>query len=70
MQSRRLEQTGQAKRGNTRRIKGTGPALTRQEEPGRVFGWVWNCTDQFLQSKPGPLVGYLDPLLILMMMNT
>jgi len=44
---------------------GTGLGLARPESAGRVFGWFWNRTDLFLRSKPGPLAGYLDPLLTL-----
>ena len=39
--------------------------MARQESAGRVFGRFWNRTDLFLRSKPGPLAGYLDPLLTL-----
>ena len=42
-----------------------GPGLARQESAGRDFGRVWNRTDPFLRSKPGPLAGYLDPLVTL-----
>jgi len=64
-QNRRLEPTGIAKPGETRGLTGTGPGLARQESAGRVFGRFWNRTDPFLRSKPGPLAGYLDPLLTL-----
>jgi hypothetical protein len=59
--------TGLAKPGETRGLTGTGPGLARQESAGRVFGRFWNRTDPFLQSKPGPLAGYPDPLLTLRM---
>ena len=61
--NRRLEPTGLAKPVETRGLTGMGPGLARQESAGRVFGQVWNRTDQFLRSKPGPLAGYPDPLL-------
>jgi len=64
--NRRLEPTGLAKPVETRGLTGTGPGLARQESPGRVFGSVWNRTDPFLRSKPGPLAGYPDPLLTLL----
>ena len=64
-QKQRLEPTGQAKAGKPCGSTGTGPGLVRQEAASRVFGWVWNVTDQCLQSKPGPLAGYPDPLLTL-----
>jgi len=64
-QNRRLEPTGLAKPGETRGLTGTGLGLARQDSAGRVFGRFWNRTDAFLRSKPGPLVGYPDPLLTL-----
>jgi hypothetical protein len=68
-QNRRLEPTGLAKPGETRGLTGTGPGLARQESAGRVFGRFWNRTDPFLRSKPGPLAGYPDPLLTLVVGN-
>jgi len=56
---------GLAKPGETRGLTGTGPGLACQESAGRVFGRVWNRTDPFLRSKPGPRAGYPDPLLTL-----
>jgi hypothetical protein len=35
--------------------------MAHHESAGRVYGQVWNQTDQWLLSKPGPLVGYPDP---------
>jgi len=64
-QNQRSEPTGLAKPGETRGLTGTGPGLARQESAGGVFGRFWNRTDPFLQSKPGPLAGYPDPLLTL-----
>jgi hypothetical protein len=64
-QNWRLEPTGLAKPGETHRVMGTGPGLACQESAGRVFGRFWNRTDLFFWSKPGPLAGYLDPLLTL-----
>ena len=46
-------------------MTGTGTGLARQEAPGRVFERVWNRTEPFFRSKPGPLAGYPDPLLTL-----
>ena len=66
-QNRRLDPTGLAKPGETRGLTGTGPGLARQESAGRGFGWFWNRTDPFLRSKPGPLAGYPDPLVTLVM---
>ena len=59
----RLEQMGQAKRDEKWELMGMGPGLAHQQSAGRVFGWVWNWTDQFLGPKPGPLAAYPDPLL-------
>jgi len=53
---------GLAKLRETRRLTGTGPVLGRQEAAGWNFGLVWNLNDPYLRSKPGPVVGYLDPL--------
>ena len=64
-QNRRLQPKGLAKPGETRGLTGTGPGLARQDSAGRVFGRFWNRTDPFLRSKPGPLAGYPDPLLTL-----
>jgi len=64
-QNRRLEATGLAKPSETRGLTGTSPGLARQESAGQVLGLVWNRTDTFLRSKPGPLAGYPDPLLTL-----
>ena len=62
-QNRRLELMGLAKPSKTCGMTGTGPGLACQVAAGRVFGWVKNRTDLFLQSEPRPLAGYLDPLL-------
>jgi len=62
-QNRRLEPTGLAKPGESCGLMGTGPGLARQESAGWVFGQFWIRTNPFLRSKPGPLVGYPDPLL-------
>jgi len=64
---RRFDPMGLAKPGETRGLIGTGPGLACQESAGQAFGRVWNRTDLFLRSKPGPLAGYLDPLLTLAM---
>ena len=60
---------GLAKPGRTRGLMGTGTGLACQEALGRVIGWVWNRTEPFFRSKPGPLVGYPDPLLKLFPSN-
>ena len=65
IQHQRLEPTGPAKPGETRRLMGTGLGWTRQNSVGLVFGLVQNQTDLFLWSKAGPQAGYLDPLLTL-----
>jgi len=57
---------GLAKPGKTRGLTGTGPGLACQKAAGRVFGRFWNRTELFFRSKPEPLVGYPDPLLILL----
>jgi hypothetical protein len=64
-QNQRLEPTGQAKTGATRRLMSTGPDLASQLSAGQVFGRVRNQTNLSLRSKPGPLAGYLDSLLTL-----
>jgi hypothetical protein len=51
--------------GKTRGLTGTGTGLARQEAVGRVFGRFWNRNEPLIRSKPGPLVGYPDPLLTL-----
>jgi len=56
---------GSSQTRQTCRLTGTGTGLARQESPGRVFGSFWNRTEPFFRSKPGPLAGYLDPLLTL-----
>jgi len=61
--NQRLEQTGLAKSGKTHGLTGTGLGLACPKAAGRVFGWVWNQTEPFLRSKPGPLAGSPDPLL-------
>jgi len=43
-----------------------GLGFAHRESAGPVFGSFWNQTDPFLRSKPGPLAGYLDPLLTLL----
>jgi len=47
-------------------LTGTGPDLAREESAGRVYGVLWNRTDPFLRSQPGPLAGYPDPLQLLL----
>jgi len=65
MQNRRLDPTGLAKPGETRGLMGMRPNLERQEAAGGVSGRFWNQTEQFFQTKPGPLAGYPDPFLSL-----
>jgi hypothetical protein len=60
-----LELTGLVRPGKSHRLTDTGPGLARQDLVDRVFGQFWNRTESFLPSKSGPLVGYPDPLLIL-----
>jgi hypothetical protein len=69
MHNRILDTTGLGKPCKSRGLTRTGPGLARQESAGRVFGRVWNQTDLFLGSKPGPLGGYPDPLLTLATMS-
>jgi len=64
-QNRRLEPTGFAKPGKTRRLTGTGPGLAGQDTAGRVFGRFWKRTEPSFWSVPGPLAGNPDPLLTL-----
>jgi len=64
-QNGRLELTGQVKPGKTRRLVDTCPGLAHLDAVGRVFGQFWNRMKPFFWSEPGPLVGFLDPLLTL-----
>jgi len=64
-QIRIFELTGLAKPGKPRGLMGICPGLAHQEAAGQVSGWVWNQTELFSQSKPGPLAGYPDLLLTL-----
>jgi hypothetical protein len=57
-----LEPTGLAKPSKTRGLTGKCPGLAHQDPAGQVNRRVWNQTKPFLQSKPGPLVGYPHPL--------
>jgi len=50
-------------------MTGTGPGLATQDTADRVFGRFWSQTKLFFQSKPRPLAGYPDPLLILHFTN-
>jgi len=65
MQIQRLELTGQADPGKTRGLMYTGSGLVHQEAVGLPWRKIWNWTELFFQSKPEPVVGYQDPLLIL-----
>jgi len=56
---------GLPKPGETHGLTVTGPGLACEESGVRVFRRVWNATDPFLRSKPGPLAGYPDLLLTL-----
>lgn len=56
---------GLAKPDKSHGLRGTRLGFARQEVAGRVFGWVWNWTDLFLQSEPTPLTDYPDLLLTL-----
>jgi len=58
-----LDLTGLAKPGKTSGFIGTGTGVAHQGAAGRVFRLVWNPTELFFLFKPGPLAGYLDPLL-------
>ena len=69
MQNRKLEPTGLAKPSETPRLMGTGPGLNCEESADWGFGWLWNQTDTFFRSKPGPLAGYPDPFLTLLTIN-
>lgn len=66
MQNWRSDTTGLGKPGETHRLTGTGPGLARQVRVGPVFGRVWNRTNKYLQSNPGSVASYLDPLLTLL----
>ena len=54
-----------AKPSTTCGLTGMGAGFPCQETAGWVSGQVWNQTDPFLWSKPGPLAGYPDPLVTL-----
>jgi len=49
-------------------VDGYGSGFGLPRVCGSGFGRFKNRTDLFLRSKPGPLVGYLDPLLTLSQM--
>jgi len=66
-QNQRLEPTGLAKPGITHASIGPGPGLACQRAAGWVLGLGWDRTDLLLRSKPGPLVGYPDKLLTLLL---
>ena len=57
--------TGVAKPCKTHWLMGTGPGLACQESVVPVFGQVWNRTEPFSRSEPGPLADYPVPLLTL-----
>jgi len=61
----RLEQMGLAIPGKIHGLTGTVADLACEAGAGQVSGRVWNQTEPSFRSKPGPLVGYRDPLLIL-----
>jgi hypothetical protein len=65
MHNRRLDPKGLAKPGKTPGLTGTGPGLARPDSVCRVSDQLLNRTDPFLLAKPGPLAGYPDPLLTL-----
>jgi len=65
MRNWRLHQIGLAEPGETPRFVGMGPGLECHDVAGRDFGRVWNWTDLFFQTQPGPLADYPDPLLTL-----
>jgi len=65
--NRRLEPTGRAKSGKTRGLTGQWMGLAHQDTAGQVFGWVWNWTEPLLQPNPGPLAGFPDSLLTLLL---
>jgi len=62
-----LEPTGLPKPSETHRLLGKGPGLALQHSADGVFEQLWNYTDMFLLSKPGPLVGYPGPLLTVLL---
>jgi hypothetical protein len=66
MQNLKLEPTGQATPGKAYNLVGTGLVMARKEMAGWIFGPVWNPTDLFLRSKPGPLEGYQNLLLTIL----
>jgi hypothetical protein len=61
-----LELTGLAKPSQTHGLTGLGTGLAHQVPPGRVFGQFWNQIEPLFRLKPGLLLGYPDPLLILL----
>ena len=65
MQNCRLELTGLPKPGETCGLMDTDPGLAWHDSVCWFFRRVWNLTDTFLRSKPGPLAGYPDSLLTL-----
>jgi hypothetical protein len=59
---RRLEPRGIAKSGNRPGLSGTGLGLGRQQSARWDDRCVTSRTEPFVQSNPGPLAGYLEPL--------
>jgi len=55
MQNQRLELTGLAKPGKSHGLTGTRLGLAGQKAGGQVSGVVWDRSDPFLGSKPGPI---------------
>lgn len=61
----KFELTDLTKPRKTRGLTGTGQGLAHNEAAGWILRWVWNRTNLFLGSKPGPLADYPVPLLTL-----
>jgi len=60
-----MEATGGANSGETSGLTSTGTGLANLKAAVQCFGQVRSRTELFFRSKPGPLAGYLDLLLIL-----
>jgi len=65
--NQRLELMGLVKPSKSWGFTCKGPGLARREAARQIIGRVQNRTNPFLQSEPGLLARYPDPLLTLLL---